>query len=47
MELILQIRQNARTTKDWGTSDLIRDELKSLSIQVKDTKEGPVWSVED
>jgi cysteinyl-tRNA synthetase len=47
MDLILQIRQNARTTKDWGTSDLIRDELKSLSIQVKDTKEGPIWSVED
>jgi cysteinyl-tRNA synthetase len=47
MDLILQIRQNARATKDWGTSDLIRDELKSLSIQVKDTKEGPVWSVED
>ena len=47
MDLILQIRQNARTTKDWGTSDLIRDELKNLSIQVKDTKEGPVWSVED
>ena len=47
MGLILNIRQNARTTKDWPTSDLIRDELKKLSIQVKDTKDGPVWSVED
>jgi cysteinyl-tRNA synthetase len=47
MGLILNIRQNARTTKDWPTSDLIRDELKKLSIQVKDTKDGAVWTVED
>ena len=47
MGLILNIRQNARTTKDWSTSDLIRDELKRMAIQVKDTKDGPVWSVED
>ena len=47
MGLILNIRQNARVTKDWTTSDLIRDELKRLSIQVKDTKDGSVWTVED
>jgi cysteinyl-tRNA synthetase len=47
MGLILNIRQNARTTKDWPTSDLIRDELKKLSIQVKDTKDGAVWTKED
>jgi len=47
MGLVLNIRQNARTTKDWPTSDLIRDELKKLSIQVKDTKDGPTWSIED
>lgn len=47
MGLILNIRQNARTTKDWSTSDLIRDELKKLSIQVKDTKDGAVWTVDE
>ena len=47
MGLILNIRQNARLTKDWTTSDLIRDELKRLSIQVKDTKDGSVWTKED
>ncbi|MDP4292700.1 MAG: cysteine--tRNA ligase, partial [Bacteroidota bacterium] len=47
MGLILNIRQNARASKDWATSDLIRDELKKLSIQVKDTKDGAVWSVEE
>ncbi len=46
MDLVLQIRSEARTKKDWGTSDLIRDQLKHLKIQVKDGKEGTTWSVE-
>ncbi len=44
MRLILDIRQEARTKKDWGTSDKIRDILKELEIQVKDGKEGATWS---
>lgn len=47
MELILDIRKDARTNKDWGTSDKIRDQLNSLSIAVKDGKEGgTTWSYE-
>ena len=38
MELILDLRQAARTNKDWPTSDKIRDGLASLKIQVKDGK---------
>ncbi len=45
MELVLELRQSARANKDWGTSDLIRDRLKELSISVKDGKEGSTWSV--
>ena len=44
MELILDLRQAARTNKDWPTSDKIRDGLASLKIQVKDGKEGSSWS---
>ncbi len=47
MKVILDIRLNARTNKDYATSDLIRDELGKLNIQVKDTKEGADWSVID
>lgn len=43
MQLILDMRQNARTNKDWGTSDKIRDVLKELDIVVKDGKEGATW----
>lgn len=45
MELILDIRQEARTNKDWGTSDKIRDTLNALEIKVKDGKEGSSWTV--
>jgi cysteinyl-tRNA synthetase len=43
MQMILEIRQKARETKDWATSDLIRDKLKEVGIQVKDSKEGASW----
>ncbi len=46
MQLILAIRQRSRETKDWGTSDQIRDALQKLHITVKDGKEGSVWNIE-
>jgi len=47
MELILKIRQKSRETKDWGTSDQIRDALQKLNIVVKDGKEGTAWNIEN
>ena len=46
MQLVLAIRQKSRETKDWGTSDQIRDALQNLKITVKDGKEGSAWGVE-
>jgi cysteinyl-tRNA synthetase len=43
MQLIIDIRQGARSNKDWATSDLIRDALKALEIELKDGKEGTSW----
>lgn len=43
MQLILDLRKDVRTRKDFATSDLIRDRLLSVGIQVKDTKEGATW----
>lgn len=43
MNLVIQLRQEAREKKDWGTSDVIRDSLKELKIQLKDGKEGTSW----
>ncbi|MDY0335725.1 MAG: cysteine--tRNA ligase, partial [Bacteroidales bacterium] len=43
MNLVLDLRQNAKNNKDWAAADKIRDSLKGLNIEVKDTKEGAVW----
>ncbi len=43
MELILQIRADARAKKDWATADAIRDGLKNLGITIEDTPKGARW----
>ncbi len=44
MELLIDIRQEARKNKDWGTSDKIRDGLNKVNIVLKDGKDGTSWS---
>jgi len=44
MELLIDIRQEARKNKDWGTSDKIRDGLKKVNIELNDGKNGTSWS---
>lgn len=43
MNLVLELRQQARENKDWTTSDQIRDGLAKAGITVKDGKDGSVW----
>ena len=47
MELVLQLRGNAKKSKDFGTADLIRDELDKVGIQIKDGREGSSWEVKN
>lgn len=46
MGLIIKIRNQARTDKNWGLSDQIRDELKAAGIILKDSKDGTSYEVE-
>ncbi|HTX88091.1 MAG TPA: cysteine--tRNA ligase [Bacteroidales bacterium] len=46
MKLVLDIREQARSGKDFKTSDKIRDALQGLKITVKDTREGATWNLE-
>ncbi|MCL2042021.1 MAG: cysteine--tRNA ligase [Bacteroidales bacterium] len=46
MELIIEIRKESRIKKEWATSDLIRDKLSALRIQLKDGKEGTTWNTD-
>ena len=45
VDLLLQVRSEAKSKKDWATSVLIRDRLADLGFAVKDTKDGVEWSV--
>ena len=44
IQLAVDVRINAKKNKDWKTSDLIRNELADLGVQLKDSKEGSEWS---
>lgn len=40
LEMLIQMRNEARANKNWALSDEIRDKLAALGIQLKDGKEG-------
>ncbi len=44
MNLVIKLRNEAKANKDFVTSDRIRDELNSIGIQLKDSKEGTLWN---
>ena len=44
---ILDIRQDAKISKDWATSDKIRDRLLESGVLVKDRKDGFDWELKD
>ena len=46
MELLIDIRKESKTKKDYATSDKIRNQLTALGIAVKDEKDGSVsWDL--
>ena len=46
MNIIIDLRREARARKDWGVSDHIRAELKKVGIILNDVKDGMVWEKE-
>ena len=45
VQMVLEQRKAAKAAKDWASCDRIRDDLKALGIQIKDTKDGTEWSM--
>ncbi len=43
VEQMIADRQAARAAKNWAEADRIRDELKAMGIELKDTKQGVQW----
>jgi len=46
MKIIIDLRQNAKISKDFKTSDKIREELKKAGVILKDKKDGAEWELE-
>ncbi|MFV0446228.1 MAG: cysteine--tRNA ligase [Planctomycetaceae bacterium] len=44
MQLIIEIRQQARKDKNWAVADKVRDALKALDVTLEDGKDGVRWS---
>ena len=45
VEMLIGMRKQAKSNKDFATADLLRDELAKLNIILKDGPEGTTWSV--
>jgi len=45
VEFLLELREEARKSKDFAKSDQIRDRLAELGITIADTKDGPTWKM--
>jgi len=47
IDLLLNLRIDAKANKDWATADKIRDQLAAIGVKVKDTKDGFEWELAD
>jgi len=45
IDLLLNMRLEAKQNKEWATSDKIRNELTALGFEIKDTKDGFEWKI--
>jgi cysteinyl-tRNA synthetase len=45
VDLLLNLRIEAKNNKDWVTSDKIRNSLTEMGFEIKDTKDGFEWEI--
>ena len=43
INMILDVREEARKKKEWETADAVRTSLEKLGFEIQDTNKGPVW----
>ncbi|MDP4207095.1 MAG: cysteine--tRNA ligase, partial [Bacteroidota bacterium] len=45
VDLLLNLRIQAKANKDWATADRIRNELNQIGFEIKDRKDGFEWEL--
>ena len=46
IDLLVEVRGDMRTAKQWAAADKIRDKLKVLNVSIEDTPQGSTWRFE-
>ncbi|GAB5493619.1 MAG: cysteine--tRNA ligase [Phototrophicaceae bacterium] len=46
IQMMIDMRKNARANKDYAESDRIRDELANIGVILEDRADGTVWKIE-
>ena len=41
---LIELRNQAKKSKDFAKADQIREELRNMGIEIKDTRQGTQWS---
>ncbi len=47
VEMLLNQRDEAKKRKDWATADMIRNDLATLGVKIRDHKYGTDWEMDD
>lgn len=47
VEILIDIRKEAKKNKNWETADIVRDRLKEIGIELKDTKDKTIWNYQN
>lgn len=43
VDVLVELRDEARASRDWGTADSLRDRLLAAGVEIRDTPEGTAW----
>ncbi len=46
VQLLIELRAQARANRDWATADAIRNQLKELGVVLEDRADGTIWKLE-
>ncbi|HEV2767024.1 MAG TPA: hypothetical protein VGV63_04850 [Acidimicrobiales bacterium] len=43
VDVLVELREEARASRDWSTADSLRDRLMAAGVEIRDTPEGTAW----
>ncbi|MEM7128764.1 MAG: cysteine--tRNA ligase [Chloroflexota bacterium] len=47
IELLIKVRSELRSAKQWAIADMVRDELKNAGVTLEDSAQGTTWRMDE